>query len=212
MTFDHTAQQQRGTEAAATQPVVIDIGSHATKQVAIGGAISGVLGLIALVSAFTGAVEGGAGTAAVAGVIGGLFLLFALFVLFSWKTLSRPRRLVFDEQGIRSVDPSGRPWSVAWDELGAVAISRTKQRRVKLTDFIMRRILVRLDLFPRDPGFRDRHPEMEYLWELHRVRNGYRLPLGSAPQLIPSMDEALHRYRPGIYRGVVDEGFTVGIM
>jgi hypothetical protein len=76
----------------------------------------------------------------------------------------------------------------------------------------MRRVLVRLDLFPGDPGFRERHPEMEHLWELHRVRSGYRLPLGSAPRFIPPMDEALRRYPPDIYRGVVDEGFTVGLM
>jgi hypothetical protein len=120
--------------------------------------------------------------------------------------------LVIGQDGIRLDDPRGRPWSATWQELGGVAISRTRQRRVKPADVVVRRILVRLDLFPADAGFRASHPEMDHLWELHRVRNGYRLPFGSAPQLIPLMDEAFRRCCPDIYRGVVDEGFTVGLM
>jgi hypothetical protein len=144
-----------------------------------------------------------------AGVIGGILLLLGLVVVSSWQKLTRPRRLVFDQDGIRMDDPGGKPWFVAWHELGAVAISRTVQTKVKATD--MRRTLVRLDMFPADPGFRARHPEMEHLWELHRVRSGCRLPFGSSPQFIPLIDEAMRRYRPDVYQGVRDEGFTVGV-
>lgn len=201
----------RQQSPADAEPVSIDLGAHATRTVALGGAVSGAVGLLALVAAFTGQVIGGTGATVAAGVIGGIFLLFALVVLFSWRTLSRPRRLIFDAGGIRMDDPHGRPWSVAWDELSGVAISRTVQRRVKPADYVVRRVLVRLDMFPADPGFRTRHPEMEHLWELHRVRNGYRLPFGSAPELLPRIDEAIRRHRSDIYRGVRDEGFTVGL-
>ena len=209
MTSDTAPQPQRSPH---TEPVVVEIGAHATRTVAIGGAISGGLGLIAVFSAFTGQVIGGTGATIAAVIIGGIFLLIGLVVLFSWRTLSRPRRLVFDHDGIRMDDPRGQPWSIAWDELAAVAISRTAQRRVKPADVVVRRILVRLDMFPADPGFRAAHPEMEHLWELHRVRNGYRLPFGSAPQFIPPIDEAIRRHRPDIYQGVQDEGFTVGVL
>ena len=209
MTFDSAPLRQRSP--ADAEPVSIDLGAHATRTVALGGAVSGAVGLLALVAASTGQVIGGAGATAAAGVIGGIFLLFALVVLFSWRTLSRPRRLVFSADGIRMDDPQGRPWSVAWDELAGLAISRTAQRRVKPADHVVRRILVRLDMFPADPGFRARHPEMEPLWELHRVRNGYRLPFGSAPEFLPRIDDAIRRHRSDIYQGIRDEGFTVGL-
>jgi hypothetical protein len=196
--------------SAEAPPVVVDIGATAKRTVAVGGAVSGGLGALAIYSALTGQVSGGAGATVAAGVIGGVLVLLALVVVVSWRKLTRPRQLVFDQDGIRMNDPSGKPWAVAWHELRAVAISRTVQRKVKVTD--VRRILVRLDMFPADPGFRARRPEMEHLWELHRVRNGYRLPFGSSPQFIPLIDEAMRRYRPDVYQGVRDEGFTVGVL
>jgi len=49
---------------------------------------------------------------------------------------------------------------------------------------------------------------MEHLWELHRVVDGYRLPLGPSRNFIPVIDRAMRRFRPAIYRGVHEEGLT----
>lgn len=201
---------QREQPATAAGPVEIDLGSRARRTIAVGAVVSGGIGLVAVYSALTGGVEGGTGTAVAAGIIGGIFLLIGLLPVVTWRTAARPRKLVLSHDGIRMDDPRGAPWTVAWDELAAVAISRTEKRRVKPTD--LAKVMVRLDLFPADAGFRARHPEMEPLWELHRVRDGYRLPFGSAPQYVPVIDQALRRFRPDIYLGVRDEGFSVGLM
>lgn len=72
-------------------------------------------------------------------------------------------------------------------------------------------VMVRLDPFPTDAGIRVRHPEMEHLWEFHRVSNGYRVPFGQAGGLLPQLDAGLRRFGGVRYRGVRDEGFTVGL-
>jgi hypothetical protein len=40
------------------------------------------------------------------------------------------------------------------------------------------------------------------------VAGGYRLPLGNKAQLVPVVEQAMVRFAPGIYRGVIaTEGF-----
>ncbi|SEG99994.1 hypothetical protein SAMN05444920_114270 [Nonomuraea solani] len=198
--------------AYGPQPVVIDVGGDAKVKAVIGGSVAGVIGLFAIFSALGGLTTGGAGGAIAGGVLGLLFLFIGLLPIITWKKLSRPRKLVFDGFGVRWDDPQGRPWAVAWTELSGVGISRTQQRRVKPADYLIRKTMVRLDLFPGDQGFRQRHPEMEHLWEFHTVKNGYRLPLGSNPKYIPVIERAMGQYRPGAYLGVKDEGFMVGLV
>ncbi|MEV0998898.1 hypothetical protein [Nonomuraea sp. NPDC050202] len=193
-------------------PVVLDVGADAKVKALAGGSVAGVIGLIAIFSALTGQTTGGGGTAVAVGVVGLVFLGIGLLPVIAWKKVARPRRLVFDAFGVRWDDPQGRPWAVAWAELSGVGISRTRQRRVKPADYLVRRTMVRLDLFPADQGFRSRHQEMEHLWEFHTVKNGYRLPLGSTPRYIPVIERAMRQYRPGAYLGIKDEGFTVGLV
>ncbi|MFC5834196.1 hypothetical protein [Nonomuraea insulae] len=193
-------------------PVVIDVGGDAKVKALIGGSIAGLIGLISIFSGLTGQVTGGAGTAVVVVILGLIFLFIGLLPIIAWKKVGRPRKLVFDGFGVRWDDPQGRPWAVAWAELSGVGISRTQQRRVKLADYIVRRTMVRLDLFPGDQGFRGRHPDMEHLWEFHTVKNGYRLPLGSSPKYIPVIEHAMRQYRPAVFLGVKDEGFMVGLV
>jgi hypothetical protein len=193
------------------QPVVVDIGARSRRRVLIGSLVAGALGITALfgaVSAFTGGETAGG---VIASLVGSLLSGVALLGALSWKRVTRPRLLVFDAAGIRWDDPLGTPWAVAWQELGAVSISRTRERAVKLADAVVRKTLVRLDLFPADPRFRARHPEMEHMWEFHRVREGYRLPLGDSADLIPVVERAMTRFAPQVYRGVRDEGFTLGL-
>ncbi|SDH09805.1 hypothetical protein [Nonomuraea jiangxiensis] len=193
-------------------PVVIDVARDAKVKALIGGSVAAVIGLITLFSAATGQVTGGSGTVAVSAVLGLLFLGIGLLPVIAWRKISRPRRLVFDGFGVRWDDPQGRPWAAGWGELDAVGISRTRQRRVRPADYIIRKTMVRLDLFPADRGFRARHPEMEHLWEFHTVKNGYRLPLGSNPKYIPVIEHAMRQFRPAAYLGVRDEGFMVGLV
>jgi hypothetical protein len=193
-------------------PVVVDLGKSATRKVLAGGSVAGVLGILALfgsVSAFAGGEPVGG---IIAGVIGVAFTGIGVMAVVKWKTVSRPRKLIIEQQGIRLDDPQGMPWAAGWQELGAVSISRTQERAVRLADALVRRTLVRVDLHPLDPQrFRPAHPTMEPLWEFHRVQNGYRLPLGDSAGFIGPIDHGLRTFAPQIYRGVLDEGFTVGL-
>ncbi|RBQ14505.1 hypothetical protein DP939_40280 [Spongiactinospora rosea] len=193
-------------------PVVIDVAAGARRKAVIGGSVSGVVGLIAIVSVFTGQVLGGQATYVTGFIIGLVFLLIGLLPVIAWRKLTRPRKLVFDMGGVRWDDPQGKPWAVPWHDLSAVVISRSKQPRVQPSDYVLRKIMVRLDLHPADPAFRGRHPEMEHLWEFHRVKNGYRLPLGSSPAYIPIIEGAMRAFAPGLYQGIRDEGFVGGLV
>jgi len=193
-------------------PVVVDLGRSATRKVLAGGSVAGVLGILALVGAVSAFADGEPVGGVVAGVIGVVFTGIGLMAVVKWKTISRPRKLIIEPQGIRLDDPQGTPWAVGWQELGAISISRTRERVVQLSDALVRRTMVRVDLHPRDPQrFRPSHPTMEPLWELHRVQNGYRLPLGDSAGFIAPLDHGLRTFAPQIYRGVIDEGFTVGL-
>ncbi len=200
------------TAWGAPAPVVIDLGKSDTRKALIGGSLAGGLGILALIGAVTAFVDGEPVGGSIAGVIGLAFTFIGVMALVKFKTISRPRKLVVEQQGIRLDDPQGAPWAVAWQDLGAISISRTRERAVELADALVRRTLVRVDLHPLDPArFRPAHPTMEPLWEFHRVQNGYRLPLGDSAPMIAPLDHALRTFAPQIYRGVIDEGFTVGL-
>ncbi|MPZ82914.1 MAG: hypothetical protein GEV28_21965 [Actinophytocola sp.] len=199
--------------------VVIDVGSTDGRKAVIGAVVAGGIGLIAVVSGLIGAVDGGTGAAIAAVAIGALFLVPAMFVVAKRDKVFRPRRLVFEPAGIRWDDPQGAPWAVPWAELAAVSIS--KHVPVELNQSVSDKIAgaatdkiagerayVRLDLYPADPGFAGRHPEMAHLWERQGVRNGYRMPLGSNVKFIPLVAQGVGRFAPQIYRGVNNtEGF-----
>jgi hypothetical protein len=196
-------------------PAIIEVGKADAKRFVIGAIVSGILGLIAICAGLTGAVEGGIGVAIAAIAIGAVFLLIGLLPLLLRKKAFRPRRLVIEQPGIRWDDPQGQPWAVPWHELSGVAISKHGAIEVDhsvnakvsgaITDRVLgESVLVRLDLFPADPGFHQRHPEMAHLWAQDR----YRMPFGRSPALIPQIDAALRQFQPMRYRGVQEtEGF-----
>ncbi|ONI83385.1 hypothetical protein ALI22I_33225 [Saccharothrix sp. ALI-22-I] len=190
-------------------PVVVDIGTRDTRRVVIGGVVSGVLGVLALVGAVSAYSDGEGVGGTIALVIGLGLTGIAVGAVVNWKRISRPRKLVFEGPGVRWDDPAGAPWAVAWQELGAVRISRTRERVVNPADAIVRRTMVRLDLLPADQqAFRARHADMAHLV---REDGAYRLPLGDAAALIPVVERAVMAFAPQLYRGVQDEGFTVGL-
>ncbi|HEY0451767.1 hypothetical protein [Actinophytocola sp.] len=202
--------------------VVIDVGGADGKKAVIGASVAGGIGLIAVISGLIGAVDGGAGAAIAAIVIGGLFLVPVVFVVVGRKKVFRPRRLVLEAAGIRWDDPTGAPWAVPWAELAAVSISKHRPMEFnqsvgdKLAGAASDKIAgerahVRLDLFPGDPGFAGRHPEMAHLWERQGVQNGYRMPLGSNVKFIPLIAQGVGRFAPHIYRGVVNTEGRMGL-
>ncbi len=199
--------------------LVIDVGSTDGKKAAIGAVVAGVVGLIAIVSSLAGAVDGGAGAQILGIVIGLLFLLPTILVIVKRDKVFRPRKLVFEPAGIRWDDPRGAPWAVPWSELAAVSVSKHTPMEVDhslnakvsgaITDKVVgERAHVRLDLYPADPSFPGRHPELAHLWERQGVRGGYRMPLGSNVKFIPMITEAMGRFAPQLFRGVQQtEGF-----
>ncbi|WP_460961936.1 hypothetical protein [Parasphingorhabdus pacifica] len=205
---DFRSPQQPSTAGA---PMVLDIGKRAGRHAVAGGSVAGGMGILITYAALNGNVSGGHTAQVLAWVIGLFLLGMGLLAVLLWKPISRDRKLIVDANGITWHDPRGAPWAVGWPELAGVSISRTKQRRVWASRTLRLSVLVRLDLFPADPSFRQRHQGMEHLWERHKVRNGYRLPLGDAPDYVPILDDAMRRFCPAIYGGIRDEGFVVGL-
>ncbi|GAA2684458.1 hypothetical protein LV78_007335 [Actinosynnema pretiosum] len=181
-------------------PVVIDVAGPSTRKALVGAGVALALGVLGLVGfASTG------GLALL--VIGGGLVALGLLPLLAWKKLSRPRALVVEAQGVRWDDPQGKPWAVAWGELGAVSVSRSVDGGMARRS--VPRTFLRLDLFPGDPGFAARHPEMAHL--LRREDGRYRLPVADSFAALPVLDGALRQAAGPRYRGVVDEQITIGL-
>lgn len=194
-------------------PVVLDIGKDAAKKAIIGSSVAGIIGLIAIISGIAGAVEGGTGTQIAVIVVGALFMLPVVITLAMSKKVFRSRLLVLEAAGLRWDDPRGTPFAVPWSELAAVAISKHTPKEVSqdlsghlagkaAEKMVGERAHVRLDLYPADPGFVNRHPEMAHLWERQGVQRGYRIPLGSNVKFIPIIAVGIGKHAPQIFRGV----------
>ena len=139
------------TAWGAPPPVVIDLGKSDTRKVLLGGSVAGILGILALVGAVTAFVDGEPVGGSIAAVIGIAFTGIGVMAVVKWKTISRPRKLIIEQQGIRLDDPQGMPWAVGGKVLGAVSISRTRERAVQLAEARVKRTLVRMDLHQRAP-------------------------------------------------------------
>jgi hypothetical protein len=175
----------------------------------IASAILIPLGLLAIVGGVVETVNGRFGGLVALG-FGLVFLGIGLVPVFNRKRAFRPRRLVIEQAGIRWDDPKGAPWAVGWQELAAVALGRheaaqtgpdsvgEKVAGAAMNRALGERVLVRLDLFPADPGFHHRHPELAHLW----IGDRLRLQLGHNAKLLPQMDAAIRYFQPGRYLGV----------
>lgn len=170
-------------------------------------ALCGGLGVLGIVASLTGGVAGGDGVRIAVIVVSLIFFAIALAPLLMARMLTRPRKLIIDPGGIRWDDPRGKPWSVPWGELAGVSISTASKYNQDFT----RRTLARVDLFPGDEGFRERHPEMAHLWEVSDAKQSYRLPIGQYGKHAVEIDQALRTFAQAKYRGVIDEGMAPGI-
>lgn len=193
--------------------IVIDVGSTDGKKAIIGAIVAGSIGLLALISGLVGATDAGGAGSIVAIIFGILFLIPAIFVVIRRDKVFRPRKLVFEPAGLRWDDPRGAPWAIPWSELAHVSINKHKAAEgpetvsekisgAAVEKMLGERALVRLDLYPADPSYAGRHPELAHLWERQGVQGGYRMPLGSNPNFIVTIAQAMARFAPQIYRGV----------
>lgn len=174
---------------------MLDIGRKAPRYSLLAGVASGVVGFAAVSTAVAAAERSGVIGLILTWAIGLVFLGIAVATAVNRKKISRPRRLVLEAPGVRWDDPQGIPWAVHWDELSSVAITRSSTQRP----------VVQLDLFPADAQFRHRHPEMEHLWQFRRLRNGYRLSLGTTKDLTSLIDTWMQHFRSRIYTGVHED-------
>ncbi|WP_394835995.1 hypothetical protein LVJ94_03695 [Pendulispora rubella] len=197
--------------------MILDIGKKVRFQFRVAGAVAVGFGIASTYPGITGeGVDDGGMGVRIGLTLFGLFLLG--LGLLSLLVPIRRRRLILDQAGIRWEEPQGRSWTVAWPELAAVAVLCTAKGPAgprTLTDIpgeaivdgvVGEHVLVHLDLYPADPTFRARHPEMEHLWEFRRMKNGYRLSLAYTSAFVPKIDLAMRVFRPVIYRGVFDGG------
>ncbi len=199
--------------------VVIDVAGTDGRKAAVGAIVAGFVGFIGIVSGIISLTTDGFGGGLTAIVIGALFLIPAGIILAKRDKVFRPRRLVFEPAGVRWDDPHGAPWAIPWSELAAVSINKHSPQQVpesahdRMVGAATERVVgerahVRLDLYPADPSFAGRHPELAHLWERQGERGGYRMPLGSNVSFIPTIAMALGRFAPQVYRGVnATEGF-----
>lgn len=196
--MDSSHQQPAGPppeQHGITPSLVLDVGKNAPRYALVAGVSSGVVGFAAVATAIAEAESSSIAGLVFTWIIGLTFLGIAVITAMNRKTVSRPRQLSLDADGVRWHDPQGIPWSVRWEELAGVAITRRNAHRS----------LVQLDLFPADPQFRHRHPEMEHLRQFRRVANGYRLSLGTAKTFTDMIDEWMRHFRPRMYTGIHDD-------
>ncbi|HEY8480904.1 MAG TPA: hypothetical protein VIL71_13845 [Spirillospora sp.] len=185
------------------EAVTVDVGRVHARQMIVGGLAAGAFGAIGIIASITGNVEGGTGVRVTAFVLGLVFSAIGLLPLLMRRIALRPRRLVFDADGVRWEDPRGTPWTVNWTDLAEVAFFHSKPD----TGRPGLRPRVTLQLRPAEPAFHDDHPEMRHLAVDTGGQAGvvYRLPLTPAQSTVGPIDEALRVFAPGLYHPVGPE-------
>ena len=141
---------------------------------------------------------------------GALLLPVAAF-LWLRPRQPEPNLVVVEPPGIRWSDRDSS-WAIAWTELAAVSITTSKTwggYGYALTKQAYRTVWVRVDLYPGDPGFQQRHPELEPFWEAAGARQCYRVPLGDIENELLGLDNGLRMYAQGRYHGVNDSGWSL---
>ena len=213
--YGQPAAQPAGPVPAPPQPAVVDIGSAEGRRAGIAATLLILLGAGALVLGGIEAANGRLDGATVGVLIfGAALLLLGLIPIFRAARYFRPRRLIIEPTGIRWDDPKDKSWAVPWHDLAAVSISLHEKVEAPDTSLggmlagavvdktLGKVVRVRIDLFPADPWVRSRHPEMEHLWEAHKLRGGYRQPLGSRADVIRQIEWGMSQFQPRVYRGV----------
>ncbi len=165
-------------------PVVVDVAAGNNRTVRTGSVGCGLLGLFFLIPGVIAVVKGSWAVGAITIVVGAVALGLGLLPVVGKDVFLRPRRFVFDDASVRWDDPKGASWYIRWTELSQVEASASEDG------------MARVDLVPADDRVRPCHPEMDHLWETDGLTNGWRVPLGPNPELVPALNDAIATARP----------------
>ncbi|WP_460525233.1 hypothetical protein [Flindersiella endophytica] len=168
----------------------------------------GMLGAVLLARGIAGLpVEGMTVSHIAEAVVGAPTLALAAFLWFRPRPPA-PNLVVVEPPGLRWYD-RGSSWAIAWTELAAVSIATSKTLGGYSTfPQSPYTVWVRIDLYPGDPGFQERHPDLTPFWEAAGGQQCYRIPLGQAESELRALDNGLRMYAPTHYRGTTDEGWS----
>jgi hypothetical protein len=190
--------------------LVIDVGRANNRRLVIAWALLIPICLSAIICGVAEVIRGRTGGGLGAVAFGVLVLVLGLVALLVRRRTFLPRQVVIEQAGIRWDDPKGRAWAVRWQELAAVAFTRLEPAvtgletvRDRVLDAAVERtlgerVLVHLEMYPADPSFHGRRPDLAHLWKKDRLR----LQLGFNAHQLPQLDAATRYFAPGRYLGV----------
>lgn len=187
-------------------PVVIPVSRANTRKLAIAWTLLALIVASALICGVAELVSGRTRDGVIALGIGTALLALSLVGLLVRRRASLPRTLAIEPAGIRWDNANGQTWAVPWQELAAVGLTRHERAddgpptagELAVDKALGKPVLVHLELYPADPGFRQRRPELARLWKQDRLR----LQLGFNAHQLPQLDAALRYFQPGRYQGI----------
>jgi hypothetical protein len=173
----------------------IDVGSTIAWQALVGGALAGVVGVLAYLAAF--GVLAGTGSTAAFLVVGTPFLLIGLASLLSIPVVVRRRWVVIDHETFTWADPTETSFTVGWNELANVSVEI-----ITVPSATVSRHSVHVWLVPSDDAdFAGRHPELKSFGEDGR----YVLRLGDVVGPAKAIAAACQSAAPSsVWQGVSD--------
>ncbi|HZX02031.1 hypothetical protein [Kribbella sp.] len=176
----------------------IDVGTQIAWQAIVGGALAGLLGVLAYLAAFGVLASTASRTAFL--VVGTPFLLIGLATLLSIPVVVRRRWVVIDRETFTWADPTETSFTLAWSELASVSIEIAT-----VVSATVNRHSVHVELVPADA---DRHPELKAFAKDGR----YVLRLGDVVGPAHAIANACQRVAPaGVWQGVAERAGTLGI-
>ncbi|TNC28472.1 hypothetical protein [Amycolatopsis alkalitolerans] len=120
-------------------PVVVNVGRKSRRQALIGGVLM-VAAAAAFLAAIFGNHNGGVTVRVIASVLGAPFIIGAVAMVLSGPMVARSRYVVIDADSFTWDDPSGQPFTFAWNEIASVAVQTRVSRSAPGTWASQRRI------------------------------------------------------------------------
>ena len=186
------------------QPVIIDVSGMSNTRATIGAIFGGAAIVVTLARILLD------GPAVYLLVLLGVFVLvtgFTVFRLLRGIGANRRRRLVLAPTGLHWEEQRRQSQSIGWSELAAIMVwaGRTTNQGLGAMSIMAQAMPtgnVRLGLYPADPNFAARHPQLSEWWR-PSCDGGYVLLLPAvSAETGPMLDMALRRFAGPIYRGL----------
>lgn len=188
--------------------LTLDVWGDNAKSMVPSAAVAGVLGVGLVI--FT-LVKGYSTGETIGGVLVGLLCIgLGLMPVAMMTVLKVRQRFTLNPHGITWEGPKDASWTIGWNELNQVAVSKAVKRNPSLWMRFLDKTLVRIDFLPGQ-GFQERHPELAKYWEHSGAKGCYRVPIGKIKKYVQVLDGALRIFVPQKYIGVIDEGIAWGL-